>query len=191
MRIVGGVWAGRPIVSPARRVRATSEQVRAAWLDSLAPHLDGARVLHLFAGSGALGLEALSRGAMLADFVESGPGALHALKANVVAFHLRPPLPGQVPNRRRKAARVFKKDAIVFVGGLEAGVYDIAFADPPYGSRKVDLVLQRWKTVRFSRVLAAEHAADQEVPRGSHRLDFGKTAVTFFGLDVGGGPGSL
>ena len=70
MRIVAGRWAGRTLVSPAdRRVRPTAEAVRDAWLRSLQPHLEGARILDLFAGSGALGLEALSRGAAVALFL--------------------------------------------------------------------------------------------------------------------------
>ena len=87
VRIVGGRHAGRDLTSPNdRRVRPTAEHVRAAWLDLLAPDLPGARVLDLFAGTGALGLEALSRGAASADFVETRPSSLHALKANVVAL---------------------------------------------------------------------------------------------------------
>jgi len=182
MRIVGGIWAGKDLVSPGQRVRATSEAVRARWMDVLEAHLEGARVLDLFAGSGALGLEALSRGAASCDFVESGAVALHALKANLAARRLRPPDPAHPPTARRKAARLFKRDAIPFVGGLEAGAYDLAFADPPYGSRKLDLVIERWESVRFARVLAVEHAPDHEVPEGSRRHEVGDCVVTVYGL---------
>ncbi|MCA9547379.1 MAG: RsmD family RNA methyltransferase, partial [Myxococcales bacterium] len=61
MRIVGGIWAGRPLTSPGRRVRPTQEDVRDALMALLGDRLHGARVLDLFAGTGALGLEALSR----------------------------------------------------------------------------------------------------------------------------------
>lgn len=182
MRIVGGIWAGKDLVSPGRRVRATSEEVRDGWVTLLHPWLPGARVLDLFAGSGALGLEALSRGAALADFVEDGAEALHALKANVAARRLRAPEPGAAPTERRKAVRVFKRDAIPFVQALEVGAYDIAFADPPYGSRKLDLVLQRWREVRFARILGVEHTLGHPVPPGGRRLDFGEVAVTLYGL---------
>ena len=168
MRIVGGVWAGRDLVSPGARVRATAEQVRDGWLSMLAASLPGARVLDLFAGSGALGLEALSRGAASADFVENGPASLHSLKANVAAF------------RARSRTRIFKRDAIPFVEALEAGAYDIAFADPPYGSRKLDRVVERWLQVPFSRILSVEHDLEHGLPRAGKSHDFGNTRVTFF-----------
>lgn len=182
MRIVGGIWVGKDLVSPGRRVRATAEEVRDGWVTLLHPWLPGARVLDLFAGSGALGLEALSRGAALADFVEDGAEALHALKANVAARRLRAPEPGTAPTEKHKAVRIFKRDAIPFVHALEAGAYDIAFADPPYGSKKLDVVLQWWAKVRFARILGVEHTSDHPVPPGGRRLDFGEVAVTLYGL---------
>jgi len=182
VRIVKGIWAGEELASPGKRVRATSEHVRDLWLSYLEPYLDGARVLELFAGSGALGLEALSRGAFSVDFVEDGPEALHALKANVAARRLDAPSPHGSRGRRRKAARVFKRDAIPFMHALEAGAYDIAFADPPYGSKKLDLVIARWQSVRFARLLSVEHASGQEVWPGGKTLDFGETRVTVYGV---------
>ncbi|HSW30221.1 MAG TPA: RsmD family RNA methyltransferase [Longimicrobiales bacterium] len=181
MRIVKGIWAGEELASPGKRVRATSEHVRDLWLSYMEPHLEGARVLDLFSGSGALGLEALSRGAAMADFVEDGADALHALKANVAARKLRAHEPTATPGRAAKAARVFKRDAIPFVQSLAADAYDVALADPPYGSGKLDLVIGRWLQVRFARVLAVEHAVDHEVPRGGKTLDFGETVVTVYG----------
>ena len=86
MRIVKGAWAGKDLVSPGARIRPTAEDVRDRWLDLLADSIQGARVLDLFAGSGALGLEALSRGAVRVDFVENGAASLHSLKANVAAL---------------------------------------------------------------------------------------------------------
>jgi 16S rRNA (guanine966-N2)-methyltransferase len=182
VRIVSGIWAGKDLVSPGRRVRATAEEVRDRWCSFIEEHLQGASVLDLFAGSGGLGLEALSRGAAAADFVELGAVALHALKANVAARRLRPPDPGSTPTARRKAARIFKKDAIPFVGRLAKHAYDVAFADPPYGSAKLDLVLARWREVPFARILGVEHAAEHPVPPGGKRLDFGETRVTIYGL---------
>ena len=111
MRIVGGKWADRDLVSPGGRIRPTAETVRDRWLTLLAGSLDGARVLDLFAGSGALGLEAMSRGAARVDFVENGSASLHSLKANVAAF------------RVSKKTRIFKRDAIPFVEALEEGAY--------------------------------------------------------------------
>jgi 16S rRNA (guanine966-N2)-methyltransferase len=180
VRIIAGEWAERQLKSPGARVRPTTEEVRGFWLERWAPHLDGARVLDVFAGSGALGLEALSRGAAWADFVEFGPMALHALKANVMAERLRPPKRDRPPTRRHKAARVFKRDAIPFVQGLTAGTYDLAFADPPYGSRKLDRVVERWLEVPFATRLGVEHASDHAVPPGGVTVRFDTTSVTFY-----------
>jgi 16S rRNA (guanine966-N2)-methyltransferase len=169
MRIVGGKWAGRDLVSPGARIRPTAETVRGRWLDLLAESLEGASVLDLFAGSGALGLEAISRGAARADFVENGSATLHALKANVAAF------------RVSKKTRIFKRDAIPFVEALEEGAYDIAFADPPYGSKKLDRVVTRWHEVPFSRILCVEHDREHRLEGKAKRYDFpGDTRVTVF-----------
>ena len=84
MRIVAGRWRGRTIKRPADdRVRPTADRVREAWMSIVQPELPDARVLDLFAGSGALGLEALSRGAAHCDFIEIGARSLAAIRANV------------------------------------------------------------------------------------------------------------
>jgi 16S rRNA (guanine966-N2)-methyltransferase len=169
MRIVGGKHAGRHLTSPAdRRVRPTAEHVRDAWLSHLEPKLKGARVLDLFAGTGALGLEAISRGAASADFVETRPASLHALKANVAALHLR------------EKTRIFKKDALPFAEALQAGAYDICFADPPYESRMLDRLIEIWLQTPFAVTLSVEHAVDHELPAGGKRRVFEDTAVTVY-----------
>ena len=171
MRIVGGKLAGRDLTSPADfRVRPTAEHVRAALLDMLAAEVKDARVLDLFAGTGALGLEALSRGAKRADFVEFRPASLHALRANVAAL------------RVRDRTRIFKRDALPFAAALEPDSYDVAFADPPYGSRMLDRVIESWRGGRFARVLAVEHERAHELPRGAVRRTFEETAVTIYRL---------
>ena len=169
MRIVAGRFRGRDLVSPNdSRVRPTAEHVRAALLDALTADLAGARVLDLFAGTGALGIEAISRGARFADFVEFRPASLHALKANVAALKLR------------ERTRIFKKDAMLFMAGLAGGAYDIAFADPPYTSRLLERVLDTWRERRFARILAIEHAAIHSLPPGAHRKRFGDSAITIY-----------
>lgn len=169
MRIVGGKFAGRDLVSPNDfRVRPTAEPVRAALLDQLAADLVGARVLDLFAGTGALGLEAISRGARSADFVEFRPASLHALKANVTALKLR------------DHTRIFKKDAFLFMNGIEPGAYEIAFADPPYGSKLLNRTIAAWQARRFSSILAVEHERGHDLPGGAWRKNFEETAVTIY-----------
>ncbi|HEY0996803.1 MAG TPA: RsmD family RNA methyltransferase [Gemmatimonadaceae bacterium] len=169
MRIVAGKFAGRHLTAPADfRVRPTAEPVRAAILDLLGDEVKEARVLDLFAGTGALGLEAISRGAKYADFVETRPASLHALRANVAALRLR------------ERCRIFKRDALPFAAALEEGRYDIAFVDPPYGSRMLDRVLEGWQARPFARVLVAEHARDHDLPEGTARRLFEDTAVTIY-----------
>ncbi len=168
MRIVGGKWAGRHLVSPGGRVRPTAETLRDAWLSLIEKELKGARVLDLFAGSGALGLEALSRGAKSADFVENAAAALHALKSNVTAL------------RARERCRIFKRDAIPFVERLPPDAYDVVLADPPYASKKADRIVRRWLDAPFSRLLAVEHAADHDLPGKGKRHKFGDSVITIY-----------
>ena len=169
MRIVGGRFAGRDLTSPAdSRVRPTAEHVRAALLDALQADVKDARVLDLFAGSGALGLEAISRGARSADFVEFRPSSLHALRANVAALRLR------------ERTRIFKKDALPFMAGLDADRYDIAFADPPYTSTLLERVIETWRARRYSRILAVEHAREHRLPAGAFRKTFNESAITIY-----------
>ena len=172
MRILSGRFAGRNLVSPAdRRVRPTAEPVRDDWLRTLVTDLPGARVLDLFAGSGALGLEAISRGATRADFVETRPASLHSLRANVAAL------------RVRERTRIFKRDALEFASRLEPESYSIAFADPPYESRMLDRLIEIWLERRFSPILTVEHAAAHSLPAGGERHLFeATTAVTTYRL---------
>jgi 16S rRNA (guanine966-N2)-methyltransferase len=169
VRIVGGKFAGRDLTSPPdSRVRPTAEHVRSALLDLLGADVKDARVLDLFAGTGALGLEAISRGARSADFVEFRPACLYALKANVATLRLL------------KQTRIFKRDALPFAAGLEPDRYDIAFADPPYGSRMLDRLIETWHAKRFARILAVEHALGHELPRGSERRVYDETVITVY-----------
>lgn len=172
MRIVGGKFGGRDLTSPNDfRVRPTAEQVRAALVGMLGEDLNEARVLDLFAGTGALGLEAISRGAKYVDFVETRPSSLHALKANIARLGLI------------KKSRIFKKDALPFAAALEADRYDIVFVDPPYNSKMLDRVLDSWRAVPFARLFAVEHAAEHVLPLGGRRRLFDETAITVYHRD--------
>jgi 16S rRNA (guanine966-N2)-methyltransferase len=171
MRILGGRWAGTDLVSPGGRVRPTAETVRERWLTLLAPELKGARVLELYAGTGALGLEALSRGAASVDFVENGPGALHALKANVARL------------RVRDQTRIFRVDVDAFTARLKDGAYDLCLADPPYASRLADRLVRAWLEAPYSRILTVETGAEHPLPPGGKRHVEGDTAITIYRTD--------
>jgi 16S rRNA (guanine966-N2)-methyltransferase len=124
VRVIAGTLGGRRLRAPAgRAVRPTSEKVREA-LFSMLGALEGASVLDLFAGTGALGIEALSRGAGSVVFVERDPLALEALRANLQALELRGP-----------AARVLPRDALDALRDARArgDAYDLILVDPPYG----------------------------------------------------------
>jgi 16S rRNA (guanine966-N2)-methyltransferase len=169
VRIIAGRWRGRPLDSPAgRATRPTGDRVREAWMSALQFELPGSRVLDLFAGSGALGLEALSRGAAHATFVETGAPALRALNANIERL------------AARGESTVVRRDAIGYAAGLEAGAFDIAFADPPYGeglaARLAEIFLER----PFARMLWVEHEAGEMLPAsaGTRTRRYGDTALT-------------
>jgi 16S rRNA (guanine966-N2)-methyltransferase len=167
VRIVAGEFGGRRLVVPRDgRVRPTADRVREAWMSILAPELPGARVLDLFAGSGALGLEALSRGATHATFVELAPASLEALRGNIEALGVG----GRVTVRRG--------DALRFAQGLGAGEYDVAFADPPYTADAADRLVALFRATPFARILSVEHSTDRPV-EGDQTRRYGDTAVTF------------
>lgn len=121
-RIVAGRAGGRRLAPPAAGTRPTSDRAREALFNSLAGllELEDAAVLDLFAGTGAVGLEALSRGAARAVFVESERAAVEVLRRNVEAVAL----PGAVVRRRPVAAYLAAPPA--------DGPFDLVFADPPY-----------------------------------------------------------
>jgi 16S rRNA (guanine966-N2)-methyltransferase len=167
VRVVGGEFGGRRLAVPKdSRVRPTADRVREAWMSILGEELRGARVLDLYAGSGALGLEALSRGATAATFVELNPPSLEALRANIAAL--------DVGGR----ATVHRGDALRFAGGLEVGAFDVAFADPPYATDAADRLVALFRRGAFARILSVEHPADRRVD-GDETRRYGDTAVTF------------
>ena len=123
MRVIAGSLGGRTLRAPAgRATRPTSDRVREA-LFSMLGSVEGARVLDLFAGSGALGIEALSRGAASVVFVERDASALRAVSTNLQRLGLGPP-----------AAQVRRGDARAALQSARAGqeTYDLVFIDPPY-----------------------------------------------------------
>ncbi len=167
IQIVAGEFKNRRLKTPPGvRTRPTAGRVRAAWFNILQRQIPGARVLDLFAGSGALGLEAISRGAVSADFVEHHAAPLAALKANIATL--------QAGDR----ATVHRIDALRFAERLQPGQYDVAFADPPYAAESAVRLAELFRHVPFARICSIEHAADATLP-GDDTRRYGDTAITF------------
>ena len=169
MRIVAGKWRGRRIEAPRDdRVRPTGDRVREAWLSIVNPHLPDARVLDLFAGSGALGFEALSRGAQHVDFVDIAARSLSAIRANADSLGAG------------EDATIHRADALAFVRHLAAGAYDVAFADPPYDLGIATRLAEQWRAVPFAALIGIEHRASETLPGDGDVRRYGGTAITLY-----------
>lgn len=160
MRIVGGRFKGRSLVTPdGQNTRPTSDRAREAIFNILAhaewaPDLDGARVMDVFAGSGGLGFEAMSRGAGFCLFVETDDAARGAIRDNVETFGLF----GTTRVHRRDATQLGPRP------GPPADAYDLVFLDPPYrkglGEKALDaLVAGNWLSEKA--IIVFERAADE------------------------------
>jgi 16S rRNA (guanine966-N2)-methyltransferase len=134
IRITGGIWRGRLLDVPGKEVRPTQDRVRAAIFSSLQDVIPGASVLDLFAGTGAFGLEALSRGASFACFVENNRSVLAYLRSNVARL-----VCGRDTQNGEKTDvgkfLIIRSDAMSFImHSPDDCETDIIFADPPYDS---------------------------------------------------------
>lgn len=180
LRIIGGRLRGRRLRSPRGRVvRPTPERVREALFDILGARIVGMTVLDAYAGTGAIGLEAISRGARSVTFLESGRAALGSLRANIL-------LPGIDPGR----VTVLEIDMARAVPRLEreGGRFDLVYLDPPYAGAELERAL---RLVGASVLMApgalvvAEHEADQDPPREAgltpiRTARYGRTALSFY-----------
>jgi 16S rRNA (guanine966-N2)-methyltransferase len=166
MRVVAGELGGRRLVAPpGRSTRPTTDRVREAMFNSLASSglLSGALVVDLFAGSGAIGIEALSRGAAHCTFVERDRAALEALETNLDTLGLG------------ERSRIVRADAVTTVATLDA---DLVFADPPYDFDAWDRLLAaaRAPVLVAEAPRAIEPGAGWEVTRARR---YGRTWLTF------------
>ena len=168
MRIIAGKWRSRIIEAPpGRDTRPTSDRVREAWMSMLQPELEGSRVLDLFSGSGALGLEALSRGAAHVTFVEKGPPALRALRSNIEKLGAA------------NDVEVVRADALRFIENLSPLAYDLALADPPYAAGIAAEVARVFQERRFAQSLWIEHSPAETLNAEEARTRrYGDTVIT-------------
>ncbi|HTW69169.1 MAG TPA: 16S rRNA (guanine(966)-N(2))-methyltransferase RsmD [Acetobacteraceae bacterium] len=187
MRIVGGTWRGRALMAPpGQATRPTADRVRQALFDMLlhAPWggrelLEGVRVLDAFAGTGALGLEALSRGAAFATFIEQDRAALAALRRNIATCGAE------------ERTFVLAADVLAASRGEPCG---LVFLDPPYGRDLVPLAVERLRTMSWlspEALVVAESGRDEKLPElgdllaervhGAARLSVFKTSPAWRG----------
>jgi 16S rRNA (guanine966-N2)-methyltransferase len=138
-------------------------------MSAVADFLPDARVLDLFAGSGALGLEALSRGARHAVFVEQAAPALSVLRANLQALGAG------------GRAEVVRMDAVKYAAALPADAFDVAFADPPYGQGFAEALANAFSRTPFAALLCIEHGRGDRLPElpGARTRRYGDTHLTF------------
>lgn len=179
MRIISGLWKGHRLRGPGRSgaLRPTTDRVREAWMSAVGS-LDGALVLDLFSGSGALGLEALSRGAEFAVFVERSHRAVAILRSNVERL------------KATERSAVVKADVFKYLAGARGpfdirlssapGPFDVAFADPPYRGTEVERLIERYQDRPFSRELWIEHSHRRELqlPEGARTRRYGDCALS-------------
>jgi 16S rRNA (guanine966-N2)-methyltransferase len=181
-RIIGGHAGSLSLVTPGRETRPTSDRVREAWFSKLDAHqaLEGATVLDLYAGSGALGLEAASRGATRVTFVDKHPGAIRALTTNVSA------LSRVLPHAPELS--VVSHQVGTFLQRTPPHGCDLVFIDPPYelSSEDVDAVLTavvRWLAPDAWVMLERSSRSTPPLwPEGLEALDtkvYGETVVYF------------
>lgn len=181
MRVIAGSSRGRRLAAfKGDRIRPTSDRVREALFSILRSRmgsLDGCRVLDLFAGSGALAIEALSRGAASACLVEKAAASLDIIRENLERCQLQ------------ERATVLARDARQALAGLTAGSFDLIFIDPPYGQGlAVQAVIEiaRLDILSENGILCVETAVTESLPATAGRLQsidrrrYGSTMVHFY-----------
>ena len=184
MRIVAGKFRGKTMLSPSDdSIRPTSDRARESVFNILAsrlsPNFDGLKVLDLFAGTGALGLEALSRGATSVVFVDTGAEARGLIRDHIEAFGA-----GGV-------AKLLRRDATALGPAGTMGPMDLVFLDPPYGKGLAELALAslrdgNWLAKDATIVLEESADVSVELPSGfvlDDRRDYGAAAIHFIRLE--------
>jgi 16S rRNA (guanine966-N2)-methyltransferase len=178
MRVIAGSARGLPLVAPrGSSTRPITDRVKETLFAILGDRVPGARVLDLYAGSGAIGIEALSRGADAVDFVERGREALTALRSNLERTRLG------------DAARVHPVDVDAYLARGDGGPWDLVIADPPYEARAIVTPLQlAAERLAPNGALVLKHfwrVEPPEIERASvvRRRRFGETMLTFWEME--------
>jgi 16S rRNA (guanine(966)-N(2))-methyltransferase RsmD len=176
MRIIAGTMKGRRLLGPPPGVRPTADRLRETLFNVVRGRVAGARVLDLFGGTGAVGLEALSRGAVRITFVEQDARAQRVLERNVAAC------------RAENACAIIRGSFPAVFGRIAAaGPFDVVFADPPYETANLDDITQRAATLLAAGgLLVLEHSSRRSAPGSldgaTHVRDLvaGDSALAFY-----------
>jgi len=179
VRVIAGELRGRRIEVPRKGdIRPTYDRVRESVFSIIGPRIEGARVLDLFAGTGSLGIESLSRGARSATFVEQDRDVAGVLAGNIDRLGLS------------ADSTVLKLAVAGFLsGGRDRAAFDVVFADPPYDSGLAEKTLQMmdsWDGIHTDSLVIVEHRVGDELPDASDRLGrvrrerYGTIEVEFF-----------
>jgi len=175
MRVITGTARGRKLREPeGNGIRPTSDMVKEAIFNIIQFDIEGRRVLDLFAGTGQLGIEALSRGAAVCDFVDKDKAAYQLVRANLASTELT-------------GGQVFQSDAASFLGRAER--YDLVFVDPPYDFPNPDRILE--KIVQFDilnqhGIIVCETKAETDLPtvpepyQKGREYRYGKVKITLY-----------
>lgn len=170
MRIIAGEWRGRRITPPpGRAVRPTTDRVRESWMSAMGGRFDGLHVWDLCAGSGALGLECLSRGAASCVFVEKAAPVVRVIEANAAALGAG------------SRARIVRSDVIRWLDAQPPPEpVDLVVADPPYATGLATELLERFAAAPFARQLWVEHRSGDIVPDlpGLRQRRYGDTTLS-------------
>ena len=182
MRIIAGTHRGRRLSGPAgTALRPTSDKVRGALFSILGAQVQGSRFLDLYAGTGAVGIEALSRGAATVTFVESDPKAVQLLRKNLLACQLL------------DRAHICVDRTATFLARQDwwQGPYDVLFADPPYAALdEFEILTHAWKPGLLSEeaTMMIEHESRTPLPASLdhaelvRRYVYGDTALYLYGI---------
>lgn len=175
MKVISGSLAGRALVSPSGKLtRPVTDKVRSAIFSSLGERIVGASVLDLYAGSGALGIEALSRGATKLDLVDKSASAQKAIRENLIALDLS------------ANTKLHSRSVEAFVKSAE-GAYDIIFFDPPYAQFDIGLVKTLSHLIQYSGLVVVSCSAKVDLPSEFGELKliqqkvYGDTRIGYYG----------
>lgn len=174
MKVISGRFAGRTLVSPAGvSTRPMTDKVKSAVFSSLGDRVLGAVVLDLYGGSGALGIEAVSRGATKLDLVDSSRAAGRVIRSNLEALGLT------------DRAKLYQQSVEAFLKSID-GPYDLIFFDPPYADFDIELVASASNLLQYSGLAVVSCSSKTELPAKVGELNlvqqkvYGDTQVGYF-----------